>query len=361
MLDPDATAWFAGVRARGAIETVDLADRPDGLVRPGWWAVVGEFEGRVRAWRFADVRVDTTHREPHHEPAWTGPDTGAWSSSMVREQYEAGVETVRARIRAGDVYQVNLCRVLRAHLPAPPRGPDAWELGRVLAAGNPAPYQGGVQVGPSEEDSGVWVVTASPELYLSVDSGTITTGPIKGTAADVAGLTAKDRAENVMITDLVRNDLQRVCLPGSVDVTTLLGEERHPGLVHLVSTVTGRLDPEVARAPDGWRRVLDATYPPGSVSGAPKSSALRLIGELEPVPRGPYCGTVGWVHVRGDGSVAARLAVGIRTFWWSAGVLRFGTGAGITWGSDPSAEWRETELKAARLVGLASSGPRGRR
>ncbi|CAL8977738.1 Aminodeoxychorismate synthase component 1 [Cellulomonas sp. T2.31MG-18] len=355
MLEPSATAWFGGVQANGVLEAVDLAQEPDALSRPGWWAVVGEFEGRVRAWRFADVhvgRATTVPQRPHGR--WDGPAADAWSSSMGEAAYRAGVETIRTRIRGGEVYQVNLCRVLAAPLPAEPRGPDAAALGRRLVAGNPAPYQGGVQVGPTSDDPGVWVVSASPELFLSVDGGSISSGPIKGTAAHSAGLSPKDRAENVMITDLVRNDLQRVCLPGSVEVTTLLGEEQHPGLVHLVSTVTGRLDPEVARAADAYRQVLEATYPPGSVSGAPKSSALRLIRELEPVPRGPYCGTVGWVHVADDGSVRARLAVSIRTFWWSDGMLRFGTGAGITWGSDPAAEWAETELKAARLVGLAS-------
>lgn len=355
MLEPSATAWFDGVRARGVLEAVDLAQQPDVLSRPGWWAVVGEFEGRVRAWRFADVHVGRATTAPQRpDGRWAGPGTDDWSSSMDEEAYRAGVETIRARIRGGDVYQVNLCRVLAAPLLAKGRGPDAPALGRRLTAGNPAPYQGGVQVGPTSDDPGVWVVSASPELFLSVDGGRISSGTIKGTAAHSAGLSSKDRAENVMITDLVRNDLQRVCVPGSVEVTTLLGEEQHPGLVHLVSTVTGRLDPEVARAADAYRQVLDATYPPGSVSGAPKSSALRLIRELEPVPRGPYCGTVGWVHVADDGSVRARLAVSIRTFWWSDDVLRFGTGAGITWGSDPAAEWAETELKAARLVGLAS-------
>ena len=159
-----------------------------------------------------------------------------------------------------------------------------------------------------------------------------------------------------MITDLVRNDLQRVCVPGTVEVSALLAQEDHPGLVHLVSTVRGRLvDPT---SPVLWRDLLAATYPPGSVSGAPKSSALDVIGELEPVARGPYCGAVGWLEVADDGTVRAELAVGIRTFWWTAeagGTLRFGTGAGITWASDPAGEWAETELKAARLVGLASS------
>lgn len=171
-----------------------------------------------------------------------------------------------------------------------------------------------------------------------------------------------------MITDLVRNDLHRVCDPGTVEVTGLLQVEEHPGLVHLVSTVQGRLAPDVAAADDLWARVLAATYPPGSVSGAPKSAALRVIAELEPVPRGPYCGVVGWIDADAG---RAELAVGIRTFWWTAdapetsagrsrsatssGTLRFGTGAGITWGSDPEAEWAETELKARRLIALASA------
>ena len=136
-------------------------------------------------------------------------------------------------------------------------------------------------------------------------------------------------------------------------VTSLLEVEEHPGLVHLVSRVRGTLSDDVVRSGELWRRLLAGTFPPGSVSGAPKSSALRIIRELEPVPRGPYCGAVGWVA---DGE--ASLAVGIRTFWWAddgtGGVLRFGTGAGITWGSDPTAEWHETELKAERLVALAS-------
>src|SRR5690606_14055004 len=128
------------------------------------------------------------------------------------------------------------------------------------------------------------------------------------------------------------------------------------GLVHLVSTVTGALEPEVRDAPDAWGRIFRATYPPGSVSGAPKSSALRTIDALEPVDRGPYCGAFGWIDADAG---RAEPAVAIRTFWWEAtegGVLCFGTGAGITWGSDPAAEWEETELKARRLVAIASSG-----
>ena len=131
----------------------------------------------------------------------------------------------------------------------------------------------------------------------------------------------------------------------------LCAPEEHPGLTHLVTTVSGEIRPGV-----GWSDVMSATFPPGSVSGAPKSSALRVIADLETVPRGPYCGAIGWVDADNE---EAEIAVGIRTFWAerdAAGQrwLRFGTGGGITWGSDPAEEWAETELKAARLIGLAS-------
>ena len=163
---------------------------------------------------------------------------------------------------------------------------------------------------------------------------------------------AKDRTENVMITDLVRNDLSAVCRPGTVTVDALLAPQHNPGLVHLESRVSGQLTAGVR-----WADIRSATFPPGSVSGAPKSSALRAIRDMEPVERGPYCGAIGYVdNDRGTAS----LAVGIRTFWlehdrggtrW----LRYGTGAGITWGSDPQGEWWETALKARRLLALAET------
>ncbi len=363
-------AWFAGRHARGVVEHVDLRERPEALATPGWWALVGEFDGRVDAWRFAAVDDDVPDRAPagggpQGADAWHGPPADAWTSSLDRAAYVAAVERVRGHVRDGLVYQANLCRVLAAPLAAGPRGgaagvvgsaePDARALAARLAAGNPAPFAGGVHVPAGGPVPGAWVVTASPELFLRVRDGVVTSGPIKGTATTADGLGAKDRAENVMITDLVRNDLQQVCVPGTVRVTDLLALEQHPGLVHLVSTVAGDLEPAVRDAPDLLARLLDATYPPGSVSGAPKSSALRVIAELETVPRGPYCGLVGWVQVGDDGTTTAELAVGIRTFWWRDGVLRFGTGAGITWGSDAAHEWAETELKAARLVALASA------
>ena len=279
---------------------------------------------------------------------WRGPGAGEWRTSLDRAAYLDGVGTLRQAIREGDVYQVNLCRVLAAPLSVEHGEPDAAALAARLAAGNPAPYGGAIHVPAGGSAPPVWVVTASPELFLRVRDGWVTSGPIKGTAVTPDGLTAKDDAENVMIADMVRNDLQRVCRPGTVEVTDLLKVEPHPGLVHLVTTVRGAL------LDAGWPALLAATFPPASVSGAPKLAALDLIDSLEPVPRGPYCGAVGWLDAD---TGSAELAVGIRTFWWTpdgGGTLRFGTGAGITWESDPAAEWAETELKARRLVGLAS-------
>jgi para-aminobenzoate synthetase component 1 len=201
------------------------------------------------------------------------------------------------------------------------------------------------------DSAGLDVVCASPEAFLVRRGDRLESRPIKGTAPAAGGMLAKDYAENVMIVDLVRNDLHHVCRPGTVRVDHLCAPEAHPGLVHLVSTVSGELRDGV-----DWPEIFAGAFPPGSVSGAPKSTALAAIGDLEPVRRGPYCGAIGWVDSE---TATAELAVGIRSFWATRDDdgqrrLRFGTGAGITWDSDAEGEWRETELKAARLVGLAS-------
>ncbi|RJK92993.1 anthranilate synthase component I family protein [Vallicoccus soli] len=310
-----------------------MTDDPRALDRGGWWAVVQTFEGALRCARFTDVRPAPL---PPAAP-WRGPRPGAWTSSLDEGAYVAACEEVRRRIGTGAVYQVNVCRVLEAPLPA---GADLLGLAHRLAVHHPAPYAAYVRL------PGLEVACASPELFLARDGERVASGPIKGTGRTAGDLTAKDRAENVMIVDLVRNDLGRVAVPGSVEVPALLRVEEHPGLVHLVSRVEARLRPGA-----GWADLLAATSPPGSVSGAPKGAALRAVADLEPVPRGPYCGAVGWVDADRR---TARLAVGIRTFWREGGRLRFGTGAGVTWGSDPHREWRETELKASRLLPLAS-------
>jgi para-aminobenzoate synthetase component 1 len=332
---PAAPPALAVVGGRLATELVDVTSDLAALDSTGFWAVVLPFEGPAICARFANVRP----ARPWPGPPWRGPAPDAWSSSLDEAGFRSGVEQIRASIAAGDVYQVNLTRRISAPMPA---GGDVAALGAVLAEGNPAPYAAVVRV-PS---AGCEVASASPERFLWRDGDLVSSAPIKGTAPDAGGLTAKDRAENVMIVDLVRNDLGRVCEYGSVEVPNLLDVEHHPGLVHLVSTVTGRLEPG-----RGWADAIGATFPPGSVTGAPKVAALEHIARLEPVPRGIYCGAVGWVdadHRCGD------LNVAIRTFWVEDGQLHLGTGGGITWDSDPGDEWAETELKARRLLQVAS-------
>jgi para-aminobenzoate synthetase component 1 len=351
-----SAAYVAHARfgSRWAHDVVEIADDVKCLDSGGFWAVVVTFEGEVRCVRFAqvtdarvtDARVTdqpATKGNARPDPGWA-PLAGDWGSSLDEAAYLAGVSQIRDLIAAGEVYQVSLCRVM-SHALADDA--DLSDLETLVTQGNPAPFAGRVHV----PDEGLDVLSASPEAFLIRRAGRIESRPIKGTATSTSAMLAKDYAENVMIADLVRNDLSPVCRPGTVRVDALCAPEDHPGLAHLVTTVSGELRPGVS-----WADVLSTTFPPGSVSGAPKSSALRAIADLEPVPRGPYCGAVGWVDADRD---EAELAVGIRTFWAEKDAnrqrwLRFGTGAGITWGSDPAQEWAETELKAARLIGLAS-------
>ncbi|WP_399882911.1 chorismate-binding protein [Streptomyces sp. BBFR51] len=336
MLDLPPLARFGD---RLATRLLDVTSDPAALDSEGFWAVSADFEGGLTCARFADVRTEPV---PAPTPGrWRGPAVDDWTSSLEHAAYITAVRRIREHIAAGEVYQANLCRVLSA-----PVDPDADvdALTALLARGNPAPYAGTIRL----PGHGVEIATASPELFVRRDGRTVESGPIKGTGRTEADLLEKDYAENVMIVDLVRNDLGRVCATGSVTVPDLCALEKHPGLVHLVSAVRGELC-----AGAGWPDLLDAAFPPGSVTGAPKTSALRIIDALETAPRGPYCGGIGWVDAdRGTGE----LAVGIRTFWIdrAASRLRFGTGAGITWGSDPEGEWRETELKASRLLAVAS-------
>jgi para-aminobenzoate synthetase component 1 len=296
---------------------------------------VASFEGEIVCARFDDVRSG-----PWPEAGgWVGPPRAAWASSMDQAHYRAAVEQIRQLIAAGAVYQVNLCRVLSAPIDA---NDSPIALAHRLGTLNPSPHAGVVDL-PHHD---VRVVSASPELFLERRGGRMTSRPIKGTAEPGQAFADKDRAENVMIVDLVRNDLGAVARTGSVEVAQLCVREEHPGLSHLVSTVVADLRDEIT-----WADLFEATFPPGSVSGAPKSAALRVIESLEPVARGPYCGAIGWIDA--DAGTAS-LGVGIRSFWWHDRHLHLGTGAGITWASDPVAEWRETELKAAHLLASVS-------
>ena len=333
---------LAVVGGQLATELRDVTSDLTCLDSTGFWVVVVPFDGEPVCARFDKVRAAV----PWPGRPWVGPPASAWTSSLTRSQFQTGVVAIREAIERGDVYQVNLCRVLSALLPSAGRRgevPDVAALGAALASGNPAPFSAVVRL-PSH---GVHVASASPERFLHRDGSLVESQPIKGTAVTPTGFLPKDRAENVMIVDLVRNDLGRVCEWGSVTVPGLCEVEQHPGLCHLVSTVQGRLRSDV-----GWAELIDATFPPGSVTGAPKIAACEMIAKLEPASRGPYCGAIGWVDAdcrEGD------LNVGIRTFWIADGRLHLGTGGGITWDSTPEGEWAETELKARRLLSVVSS------
>ena len=317
----------------------DVTDDLTVLDAPGHgrWVVVLPFDAPPVCARF-EAGAPVPHRRPSRP---TPVPAGAWTSSLDAESFARGVRTIREAVRDGDVYQVNLCRRLSAPLPA---GFELFGLAAALAQGNPAPHAATVHVA----SAGIEIASASPELFLRRRGDMVETRPIKGTVAPGRAFLAKDHAENVMIVDLMRNDLGRVCEYGTVEVPELCREERHPGLAHLVSTVRGRLRPGV-----GWAELLDATLPPGSVTGAPKLAALEVIRRLEPVPRGVYCGAVGRVDTdTHDGE----LNVTIRTFWVEDGHLHLGTGGGITWDSTPAGEWEETELKARRLLSVAAGG-----
>jgi para-aminobenzoate synthetase component 1 len=254
------------------------------------------------------------------------------------------VRAVVALVEAGECYQVNLTRRL-----AWDHAADAIALHRALAVANPAPHAG-LFVLPRPGGETIAVVGASPERLLAWQGAEVETRPIKGTGTDASrlGASAKDRAENLMIVDLARNDLGRVCEYGSVHVAGLFELEQHPGLWHLVSTVRGR-----RRADVGLGALIRAMFPPASVTGAPKPRVMQAIEDLEPVRRGVYCGATGWIDTQRD---QGDLAVAIRTFTIADDVTTLGVGGGIVADSDPGAEWRETELKATRL--LAAAGAR---
>jgi para-aminobenzoate synthetase component 1 len=325
----------------------DVTDDLAALDSAGFWAVALPFEGAPVCARFAEVRP----ARPWPGAPWRGPVADAWRTSLDRPAFEAGVAAIRDAIAAGDVYQVNLTRRLSAPLPPPSAGgsTDIAALGAALARDHPGRFSAVVRL----PRHGVHIASASPERFLSRRGRRVWSSPIKGTARHAGALLPKDRAENVMIVDLVRNDLGRVCEFGSVRVPGLLEVEDYPGLVHLVSTVEGRLRPG-----RGWADCIAATFPPGSVTGAPKLAARARIAALEPLDRGIYCGAVGWVDADRR---AGDLNVAIRTFWLADGELHLGTGGGITWDSSPTGEWEETELKARGLLRVATSETVGTR
>ena len=301
--------------------------------------------------RLAEVRerlgrgpAPAAERRP--EPGSPPPSGLELRSGLDRPTYEAGVESIRASIAHGDIYQANLTRRLEAPFRA-----DPWPLYRRLRTGDPALFAAFLDLGASPLTGAPRALaSASPEPFLSLSpDGVVASNPIKGTrprgrdreddrrlACELLA-SDKDRAENVMIVDVLRNDLGRVCRPGSVRVPRLCRLERTAAVQHLVSTVTGRLSP----GRDAFH-LLAASFPGGSITGAPKIRAMELLEALEPVRRGPYTGIAGWIGA--DGAMATSIL--IRTFVADGERLTLHVGGGITWRSDPRAEWDETVAKS---------------
>ncbi len=294
------------------------------------------------------LRPETSSPVEASAPVGTSPVAPALElrSRTSHDDWLRQVASIRESIASGAIYQANLARRLEAAFAG-----DPWPLFRRLREGDPALFAGYLDLGPSAATGAPRaIMSASPEPFLAVDeAGTVAADPIKGTRPrgdtpqmDRALLrelcaSAKDQAENVMIVDVLRNDIGRVCEPGSVRVPRLLRPERTAAVQHLVTTVTGRL-----RTDRDPLDLLAASFPGGSITGAPKVSAMQVIESLEPVRRGPYCGTMLWMGP--DRRLGSSIL--IRTLVADGERLSMHVGGGITWRSEAEAEWQETVAKA---------------
>ncbi len=275
--------------------------------------------------------------------AATSMGEAAPTSNLTREAFIARVERAQGYIHAGDIYQVNLSQRLSA-----PLSSSGWGLYRRLSEISPAPFSAWLDCGEFQ------LASSSPELFLKLSGPHILTRPIKGTRPRSADpdedarlafelqASEKERAELVMITDLLRNDLGRVCEFGSVKAPDLLRLERFAQVQHLVSTVEGRL-----RADATHFNAFASCFPGGSITGAPKIRAMEIIDELEPLTRGPYTGCIGYLGFNRE----SQLNIAIRTAVLTPGRAWFHAGAGIVADSDPAAEYEETLAKAAGFLG----------
>ncbi|HSO29023.1 MAG TPA: anthranilate synthase component I family protein [Candidatus Sulfomarinibacteraceae bacterium] len=369
---PDAPAFTGGLvgylsydlgRRLERLPTTALADQELPLLRLALHDWIVAWDRRTgRAWlagraldervgrldvRLADIRGRLL--APVQQAIGSMPEPPVafeFRSGLDRAAYEAGVEAIRQEIARGEIYQANLTRRLEAAFRA-----DPWPLYRRLRTGDPALFAAFLDLGASPVTGAPRaIVSASPEPFLGLTlGGRVATDPIKGTRprgrdrdedralARELLTSAKDRAENVMIVDVLRNDLGRVCRPGSVRVPRLCRLERTVAVQHLVSTVTGTLAPGV----DAFD-LLSAAFPGGSITGAPKIRAMQLLEAHEPIRRGPYTGAAGWIGADG----AMQTSILIRTFVADGARLTLHVGGGITWRSDPAAEWDETVAKA---------------
>ncbi|MFG6139540.1 aminodeoxychorismate synthase component I [Halomonas sp. B23F22_10] len=310
--------------------------------REAWLVATPERRTEVLSW--LDAAADARDAPQAHDGGFRL--TGEFAAEMSRDDYLARFDAVQRYIRAGDCYQINLAQ----RFSAPYEG-DLWTAYRRLRQATPTPFSGFFEWGQQA------ILSMSPERFLHCAEGRVETRPIKGTRprgatqeedrglAEELTASVKDRAENVMIVDLLRNDLGRVCRPGTVRVPQLCGLESYANVHHLVSVVTGELAEQHSPL-----ALLAAAFPGGSITGAPKVRAMQIIDELEPSARSAYCGSLGYVDVRGhmDTSIAIRTAVADR------GRLHLWGGGGLVADSEGEAEYTETLDKIRHLMAALS-------
>ena len=309
-------------------------------------SVIGIDHLQERAWIMASTAdaADALESLLKQKQKPLGPDVRAvFSPEMSRNTHEANVARTIEYILAGDIFQANITQTFTAPVP---QDFDPLALYKQLREGNPAPFATLMTY-----DS-ITIISSSPERLIRYDGKTAEARPIKGTrrrdadpthdASLIADLTSsrKDRAENVMIVDLLRNDLSRVSKPGTVKVPVLCGLETYANVHHLVSVVQGEL-----AADKSVVDLLTAVFPGGSITGAPKLRAMEIISELEQSPRGVYCGTMGYIGFNGT----CDFNIGIRTVQVAGGVMRLQGGGGITARSNPATEYDESLLKVERI------------
>jgi para-aminobenzoate synthetase component 1 len=316
----------------GFYDTVLLCDNLDGRK---YIASVGGIE------KAEEFKALLKRKPALKEPAAVRQTTPQLTSNFTKEDYLAAVEKVRDYIRAGDTYQVNLSQRFTADF-----ADDAWTLYKRLRKINPAPFAAYLNFGDAK------ILSSSPERFLKVRDGVLETRPIKGTRprgrtkredealARELSSSEKDKAEHVMIVDLERNDLGKVSEYGSVQVAEMEVIESYATVHHMVSTVRGRL-----RKNASLIDCIRATFPGGSITGAPKVRAMEIIDELEPTRRGLYTGSIGYLGFNG----VCDLNIVIRTMLIKDGRLHFHVGGGVVYDSDPEAEYQETLDKAKAL------------
>jgi len=348
--------WYAaGFVAYEAAPAFDGAFRVKADASPGkmtphlplaWFGLFAESQD------VAPLRPGAASSEAPHDPP--SPESPIWGCEIDESQHAVGVRAVREAIADGMAYLVNHTTRFRRPLV---EAEDPFCLYRRLVTGHNGGYHAYI------ETSDWAIACGSPELFFDLSSRRLTARPMKGTAprgrsaaedaehAAALSTSAKERAENVMVVDLLRNDMGRIAEIGSVAVPQLWRVERHPSVWQLTSTVTARTPPETRLAD-----VFGALFPCASVTGAPKISAMAIVADLELAPRGVYCGAVGLIRPDPSGSkphdVSARFAVGIRTAVVDKGrqLVEYGSGGGITWDSSPESEWEEVLIKTKALI-----------